>query len=56
MTVQEYLEKRDMRTYGKRVRVIDLLRGAGTGDWTEYADREVLKINVTTKFIFIYVK
>ena len=56
MTVQEYLEKRDMRTYGKKVRVIDLTRGGGNSDWTEYATREILKINVTTKFIFIYVK
>jgi hypothetical protein len=56
MTVQEYLEKRNANTYGKTIRVISLTRGAKGSDWTLYSDCEVLKISVTTKFIFIYVK
>lgn len=56
MTVQEYLEKRSANTYGKTVRVVSLTRGPQGRNWLTYADCEVVKISITTKFIFIYVK
>jgi hypothetical protein len=56
MTVKEYLDKRPNETYGKKIRVVALTHNRGVSDWTLYADREIFKINVTTKYIFIYVK
>ena len=56
MTVQEYLNKRSANTYGKKIRIVSLSCGSKGGDWTPYADCEIVKISVTTKFIFIYVK
>ena len=55
MTVKEYLDKRkDSAT--KKIRIINLVTGGGWSDWTLYAHREIFKVNVTSKFIFIYIK
>jgi hypothetical protein len=55
MTVKQYLENRSSATYGKKVRVIDLRDNKNTGDWTLYAERPIFRVNVTTKYIFIYI-
>ena len=54
MTVKEYLDRR-VNGSRKKIRVIDPLRG-GYGDWTLYADRQVLRVSASTKYLFIYVK
>ena len=56
LTVKEYLDKRNHKTYGKKVRIIDPTSRGGYSDWTQFADRPIFKISITTKFIFIYVK
>lgn len=54
MTVKEYLDKRNDKDK-KRIRIINLRTGGGWSDWTLYAHREIFKVSVTSKFIFIYI-
>lgn len=56
MTVREYMDKRSATQGFRKVRVISLSSKSGVGDWTLYADRKIIKINVTSKYTFIYVQ
>lgn len=56
MTVKTYLEKRHPSTYGKKIRIIDItLNKNNYDDWTQSANRNIIRVSVTNKFIFIYI-
>ena len=55
MRVREWIEKRPGDLYGRNIRILGLTSNRYLGDWTEFQERFVLKVKVTTKFIFLYI-
>jgi len=51
LTVGQYMDRRNPEFYGKRIRII-----GADGTWLDNVDREVEKVKITEKWIFIYVK
>lgn len=56
MTVRQYMETRSAKDGRRKIRVINLSGNGGVSDWTIYADRDICKITITTKYVFLYVK
>lgn len=52
LTVEQYIDRRGSQTYGKHIRVI----GGVTSSWLDNRKKEVDRVKVTDKIIFIYVK
>ena len=55
MTVKEYIENRDSKTYRKNIRVLSTTTHANMGHWTTLLDKEVVDVKVTSKYIFIFI-
>lgn len=57
LTVKTYLDKRDISTYGKKIRVVESGSNRSLGAWYEHnnALKEVKEVKITTRVIFIYV-
>ena len=57
LTVKTYLDKRDISSYGKKIRIVESGSNRYLGSWHEHdnAIREVKEVKITSKFLFIYV-
>ena len=55
MTVREYIEGRPQFVYGKKIRILNGISKKYLGEWTEYADKYVIGVKITTKYIFIFI-
>ena len=55
MRVIEWIEQRPRDLYGRSIRILNLTTNKYMGDWSDYKDRYVLKVKVTTKYIFLYI-
>ena len=55
MRVREWIEQRPRDLYGRAIRILNLTTNKNMGDWTDYQNRYVLRVKVTTKFIFLYI-
>jgi len=58
MTVREYIEGRSPLLYRKKIRILDgsLEHYAKyLGEWVDFGSSIVLKVKVTTKYIFIFI-
>ena len=55
MRVEEWIETRPRERYGRNIRILGLTSNKYMGCWTEYRSRIVLKVKVTTKYIFLYI-
>lgn len=58
LTVKTYLDKRDISSYGKKIRIVESGSNRYLGSWHEHdnAIREVKEVKITSKFLFIYVQ
>ena len=57
ITVKTYLEKREIVTYGKKVRILESGSHKNLGAWYENnnALKEVKEVKTSTKYLFIFV-
>ena len=55
MKVREWIEQRPRELYGRGIRILNLTSNKNMGDWTDNQDRYVLKVKITTKYIFLYI-
>lgn len=57
LTVKTYLDKRDISTYGKKIRVVESGSHRCLGSWNENGNalKAVKEVKVSTKYLFIFV-
>jgi transcription elongation factor len=55
MTVIEFMEQRNSKTLGKRVRVLESADNTYLGGVVENADRHICRVKITSKIVFIFV-
>ena len=55
MKVREWIEQRPRELYGRGIRILNLTTNKYMGDWTDYQNRIVLRVKITTKYIFLYI-
>jgi len=55
MRVKEWIENRPRDLYGRGIRILNLTTNKYMGAWTDFQERIVLRVKVTTKYIFLYI-
>lgn len=55
MRVKEWIENRPRDLYGRGIRILNLTTNKNMGVWTDFQERIVLRVKVTTKYIFLYI-
>lgn len=51
LTVRQYVERRDVERYGRKIRVI----GSDSPQWLDNADAAVKSVKVTEKYVIIFI-
>jgi hypothetical protein len=55
MTIREYIENRDSKTYGKVIRVLDAVSHTNMGHWSTLQNKNIVDVKITKKHIFIFI-
>lgn len=51
LTVRQYIERRNIERYGRKIRVI----GSNSSQWLDNADAIVKSVKVTEKYVIIFI-
>ena len=51
LTVRQYIERRNIERYGRKIRVI----GSNSSQWLDNADATVKSVKVTEKYVMIFI-
>ena len=51
LTVRQYIERRNIERYGRKIRVI----GSNSSQWLDNADAIVKSVKVTEKYVMIFI-
>ena len=51
LTVRQYVERRSIERYGRKIRVI----GSNSSQWLDNADAIVKSVKVTEKYVMIFI-